>query len=139
MGKTMIFIDSNIWCYFFDESSKEHKKASYFIEKVIEKEGILINTPVIMEVSHFLVKNLGPVIGKKKIEIFLGFPLIIDDFNYSDARNSINLLCEYSHEGICGRDATILATMKKNETRKIITHDASFKDIRWLDVLDPIK
>ena len=135
----MIFIDSNIWCYFFDESSTEHKKVTSFIEKIIEKEEILINTPVIMEVSHFLVKNLGPVTGRKKIDSFLEFPFIVEDLNYSTTKEAISLLCEYSHEGIGGRDATILASIKKAGIKNIVTHDKSFKNIRWLNVIDPIK
>ncbi len=135
----MIFIDSNIWCYFFDESSKEHKEASAFVDKVLEKEEIAINTAIIIEISHFLVKNLGPVNGRKKIDIFLEFPLLIDDLNYSLARESLDILCQYSHEGIGGRDATILATMKKLGIKKIATHDSSFKKIDWLQVTDPIK
>jgi predicted nucleic acid-binding protein len=139
MGKGMIFIDSNIWCYFFDESSKEHRKVSLFIEKAIEREEILINTPVVMEVSHFLVKNLGPIAGRKKIDVFLGFPLVIESLDYSSTKNSISMLCEYSHGGIGGRDATILACMKKTGTKKFVTHDSSFKNIEWLDVTDPVK
>lgn len=134
----MIFIDSNIWCYFFDESAKEHKKASAFIEKSLEKEEIAINTSVMTEISHFLVKNLGPINGKKKIDTFLEFPLVIEDLNYFLAKESINLLCQYSHEGIGGRDATILAAMKKLGVKKLITHDASFKNIEWLEVMDPV-
>ncbi|MBI2233180.1 MAG: type II toxin-antitoxin system VapC family toxin [Candidatus Aenigmarchaeota archaeon] len=134
----MIFVDTNIWCYFFDKSSKENKQASQYIEKALKKEEILINTAIIMEISHFLVKNLGPVNGKKKIEVFLEFPLQIDNFDYSAAKTAISMLCEYSHGGIGGRDATILATMKKSGCKKLVTHDNCFKNIEWLDVIDPV-
>jgi predicted nucleic acid-binding protein len=66
----MILIDSNIWSYYFDQSSKEHEYVIRPVEKFIEKEEIVINTVIVMEVSHFLVKNLGAAIGKEKIEIF---------------------------------------------------------------------
>ncbi len=139
MGKIMIFIDSNLWCYFFDESSKEHRKASVFLQKILEKEEIAVNTAVIIEISHFLIKNLGPVNGKERIEIFLEFPLQIEDLNYQNVKESIELLCQYSHAGIGGRDATILATMKKRGIKRIATHDASFRNVDWLEVLDPMK
>lgn len=93
----------------------------------------------IVEIVHFLVKNLGPINGKKKIDIFLEFPLIIEDLDYMHVKESIDLLCHYSHVGIGGRDATILATMKKLGIKKIATHDAAFSHIEWLDVIDPIK
>lgn len=135
----MIFIDSNIWCYFFDESSKEHRKASTFVQKILEKEEIVINTAILIEISHFLVKNLGPVNGRKKIDIFLEFPLVIEDLTYAYVKESIDFLCQYSHHGIGGRDATIIATMKKLEIKKLVTHDISFRHLDWIEVIDPVK
>jgi len=135
----MIFVDSNIWCYFLDESSKEHRKSSNFIKKILGKEDIVTNTIVLMEISHFLVKNLGSVTGKKKIDVFLEFPLITEDLNYSYAREAIALLCQYSHAGIGGRDATILATMKKLGVKRIATHDKAFKGVEWIELIDPVK
>ncbi len=135
----MICVDSNIWCYFFDESSKEHGKVSAFMQKILGKEEIVINTVILIEISHFLIKNLGPINGKKKIDIFLEFPLSIADLNYAYAKESIDFLCQYSHQGIGGRDATILATMKKLGIKRIVTHDASFKNIDWLEAIDPVK
>lgn len=135
----MIFIDSNVWCYFFDTSSKEHRKASDFIEKILEKEEITINVFVVIELAHFLVKNLGPVAGKKKIAIFLEFPLVVEDVQYRSVKEAIDFLWQYSHAGIGGRDATILATMKHLGIKRIATHDRAFKHVEWLDVIDPIR
>ena len=133
----MIFIDTNIWCYFFDEKSKEHKKASKFIKNILGREEIVINTIVAMELSHYLVKILGPVHGKKKIEAFLSFGFIIDELDFAASKNSIDILCEYSHKGIGGRDATILASMKRYKIKKLATHDNSFKEIGEIEVFDP--
>lgn len=135
----MILIDSNIWCYYFDESCKEHETVAKSLEKTLAKEEILVNTVIIIELAHFLIKNLGPVTGKKKLEKFLEFPMAIQDLDYKQARESIDLLCEYSHLGIGGRDSTLLSSMKKTKTKKILTHDAAFKRIDWLKVLDPVK
>ncbi len=137
VGGKMILIDSNIWCFYFDESCKEHKKVSAELEKILSKEQVLINTVIIMEVSHFLVKNLGPSIGKEKINTFLSLPMTVIDTDFSLSKKSIEMLCNYSHEGIGGRDATLLATMKKTETTKIMTHDNAFKKIGWVNVADP--
>lgn len=135
----MILVDSNIWCYYFDESCKEHKFVVKSLEKTIAKEEILVNTIIIIELAHFLIKNLGSINGKKKLDTFLGFPMIIIDFDYEQLREAIEQLCEYSHMGIGGRDATLLATMKKMKINRILTHDESFKKIDWLEVIDPIK
>ena len=70
-----MLIDSNMPCFYFDQSCKEHKKAVASLEHAMaKKQPLLSNTVVIMEVSHFLVKNLGPRIGKEKADIFIGFP-----------------------------------------------------------------
>jgi predicted nucleic acid-binding protein len=134
----MILIDSNIWNYYFDKSSREHEYVIRPLEEFIEKEDIVINTVIVMEVSHFLIKNLGATKGKEKIEIFLELPLRIIDFDFSLMKESLEMLCKYSHLGIGGRDSTILATLKKVNCKKIFTHDKSFKKIKWLKVFDPI-
>ncbi len=44
----------------------------------------------------------------------------------------------FIHAGIGGRDATILASMKKLSIQIICTHDISFKKISNIEVIDPI-
>jgi predicted nucleic acid-binding protein len=135
----MILIDSNVWCYYFDESCREHEAVVKSVEKTLAKEDILINTVIIIELAHFLIKNLGPVTGKKKLQKFLEFPMTIQDLDYEQVREAIELFCEYSHLGIGGRDATLLSAMKKTGTKKILTHDVAFKRVDWLEVIDPVK
>ena len=53
--------------------------------------------------------------------------------------DSVSYLSRYSHTGIGGRDASILATMKKSNIKKIITHDKDFKKIDFVEIIDPIK
>ena len=91
-----------------------------------------------MELSNFLIKNLGPIQGGEKLSTFLNYPLIIEDLNYAMMLESVEQLKRYSHLGIGGRDATILALMKRLSTRKIITHDAALKKVEWLEITDPI-
>ena len=52
---------------------------------------------------------------------------------------SISMLCDYSHLGIGGRDATLLATSKQTRTNEIMTNDAAFKKIDWVKVTDPLQ
>ncbi len=44
-----------------------------------------------------------------------------------------------SHNGIGGRDVTILVCMKKAGISKLVTHDQDFKKIKGIIVIDPIK
>jgi len=133
----MIFIDSNIWCYYFNESSKEHKKVALFIESIMDEESIVMNNIVGLEVAHFLIKNLGAIQGKEKINTMLEYPFIIDDFDYDNLLDSINTLAKYTHTGIGGRDASIINTMRKKGIKKLVTHDKAFRKIDIIEVIDP--
>ncbi len=132
----MIFIDSNIWCYYFDRSAREHEAVSNQVEEALRKR-VVINTVVLMEVAHYLIKNLGPIEGKRKMELFLSYPMEIVDFDYGSAKKSIEMLARYSHTGIGGRDATILASMNAKNVKQLITHDKAFKRIDFIEIIDP--
>lgn len=45
-------------------------------------------------------------------------------------------LGEFTHLGISGRDATILATMSIEGITSLMTHDQAFKRVPDLDVVD---
>lgn len=135
----MIFIDSNIWCYYFNESSKEHNKVVNFIESIMDEESIVMNNVVGLEVAHFLIKNLGAIQGKEKINAMLEYPFIIDDLDYDTLLDSIDTLAKYTHTGIGGRDASIITTMRKKGIKKLVTHDQDFKKIDSIEVIDPME
>ena len=132
----MTFIDSNIWCYYFDRSAKEHDAVSKCLELILEGR-VAINTVVAMEVAHYRIKNLGNL-GKKKMDLFLSYPMEIVDFDQSLIRESIEYLAKYSQTGIGGRDATILASMQELGIQSLMTHDRAFKRIEFIEVIDPI-
>ena len=135
----MIFIDSNIWCYYFDVSNKDHKRAALYIDSVLGKKEIAMNTLIVMAISHYLIKNLGSIKGKEKINQLLEFPFIIEDFHYDLLLDSIDLLSQYTHTGIGGRDSSILATMKKLGIKQLVSHDNAFKKIDFIEVFDPVE
>ena len=90
-----------------------------------------------MEVAHYLIKSLGSE-GKRKVDIFLSYPMEMIDFDQYLARKSVEYLAKYSQTGIGGRDATILASMEELGTRKLMTHDRAFKRLDFIEVVDPI-
>ena len=134
--ESLIFIDSNIWCYYFDRSAQEHDVVSGKLEHALTG-SVAINTVIEMEVAHYLIKNLGAV-GKRKMDVFLSFPMEVVDFDYLLAKRSIDLLAKFSQTGIGGRDATILASMEELWIKKLMTHDRAFKRIDSIEVIDPI-
>jgi predicted nucleic acid-binding protein len=135
---TILIVDTNIWAYYFDQDSPEHKSVVGRVEKALKSEQIAVNTMIIMELAHFLIKNLGPVDGGEKLGLFLRFPLVINDFEYQSALDSVEMLKRYSHLGVGGRDATILALMSRTGMKKIMTHDEALKKIDWLEAIDPV-
>ena len=86
----ILIIDTNIWAYYFDGDSPEHKSVVGPVEKALKSEQIAINTIIIMELAHFLIKNLGPVEGGEKLGLFLRFPLAISDFEYRSALDAVD-------------------------------------------------
>ena len=133
----MLMIDSNIWAYYFDDESPEHKSVFPKVSRAL-KEEVVVNTVVVIEVAHFLVKNLGPVLGREKLDVFLSFPITIDELNAELVKASIDELCRYSHLGIGGRDSTLLASMRRMGVDKIMTHDKAFKQVPGVKVIDPV-
>jgi predicted nucleic acid-binding protein len=134
----ILIIDTNIWAYYFDRDSPEHKSVVGPVEKALKSEQIAVNTIIIMGLAHFLVKNLGPVEGGEKLGLFLRFPFVISDFDYRDVLDSIEMLKRHSHLGVGGRDATVLALMKGAGVKRIMTHDDALKKVEWLDAIDPV-
>jgi predicted nucleic acid-binding protein len=134
----ILIVDTNIWAYYFDHDSPEHDSVVRPVEKALKSEQIAINTVIIMELAHFLIKNLGPVDGGERLGLFLRFPLVINDFEYRSALDSVEMLKRYSHLGVGGRDATILALMSRIGAKKIMTHDEALKKIDWLEAIDPV-
>lgn len=134
----ILIIDTNIWAYYFDRDSPEHRYVVEPVEKALRSDRVAINTVIIMELAHFLIKNLGPVEGGEKLALFLRFPLVISDFDYRSSLDSAEMLKRYSHLGVGGRDATVLALMHRAGVKKIMTHDEALKKVDWLEVNDPV-
>jgi predicted nucleic acid-binding protein len=135
---SILIIDTNIWAYYFDQDCPEHASVVGPLEKALKSEQIATNTIIIIEVAHFLIKNLGPVNGAEKLGLFLRFPLVVSDFDYRSSLDAVDMLKRYSHLGVGGRDATILALMSRAKIRTIMTHDDALKKVEWLEAIDPV-
>jgi predicted nucleic acid-binding protein len=139
----LIFIDSNVWCYYFDQRLPEHLKIREPMRQIIKSEEILSNTIVAMEVAHYLVRHFPKETARKKIDFFVNLKNFrIVDFNAEIMAETIETLLEHAYaDGLGGRDATIIATMKAQNTKKIISHDSIFRRLEnkiGLELVDPI-
>ena len=134
----MIFIDSNIWAYYFDASFPEHKMVIKPVETALKKNQAIVNATIVMETLHYLVRRLGPLEGEKKGRIFLSYGMPLYELNEEILELTLTKLSEFTHLGIGGRDASILATMTLEGISRLMTHDQAFKRVPEIDVIDPI-
>jgi predicted nucleic acid-binding protein len=134
----MLMIDSNIWAYFFDSTLPEHKAVQKPVEDAINNEEVSTTTVIQMELMHYLVKRMGPVLGKEKMDVFLNYPFILDVLDRELVTLSLGILQRYSHMGIGARDASILASMKRHGVKRLMTHDRALKRVEDIEALDPI-
>jgi len=133
----VLAIDSNIWAYSMDSTTPEHRRAARAVDRALEGD-VLVNTVIQIEVAHYLVKRLGAVAGKEAADLFLTFPLTVDGLDPALLRDALRLLARYSDVGIGGRDASLLASMEKHGIARILTHDATFRRVDWVEVVDPV-
>jgi len=84
------------------------------------------------------VKRLGAVAGGEAADLFLSLPLTVDALDSSLLRDSLRLLARFTEVGIGGRDASLLASMERHGVTRLLTHDATFRRVDWVEVVDPI-
>jgi predicted nucleic acid-binding protein len=140
----MLFVDSNIWCYYFDQRLPEHVHVRDKMREIIKSQEIACNTVIVMEVAHYLVRHFTEKIARKKIETFINLTNIdIADFNRQALNQTVETLLAFAYtEGLGGRDATVIASMKLQNIKKIVSHDDVFKRLAnklELEVIDPAR
>ena len=138
----MLFVDSNIWCYYFDQRLPEHAHVRDAMREIIRSEQIACNTVIVMEVAHYLVRHFSEELARRKIETFVNLSNIdIADFNRHMLNEAVERLLTFAYaEGLGGRDATVIATMKLQNITQIVTHDDIFRRLAnklELKVIDP--
>jgi predicted nucleic acid-binding protein len=138
----MLFVDSNIWCYYFDQRLPEYASVRDAMREIIKTEEIACNTVIVMEVAHYLVRHFTEKIARKKIEYFVNLSNIdIVDFNRQVLTQTVETLLAYAYaDGLGGRDATVIASMKLQNVKKIVSHDDIFRRLAnklELEVIDP--
>ena len=139
----MIFVDSNMWCYYFDQRLPEHDYVREPMREIIKTEEIACNTIIVMEVAHYLVRHFPAKVARKKIEYFVNLENIkIVDFDRQIMMEALENLVEHAHtHGLGGRDATVIATLKMLRVNKILSHDNIFKRLATklaIEAIDPI-
>ncbi|RLI09083.1 hypothetical protein DRO42_05195 [Candidatus Bathyarchaeota archaeon] len=129
--KKMIFIDTNIWCYYFDARLPEHEYVIEPLRNTLKSEEIIVNTVIVMEVAHYLTRNLDEKEAKEKIESFINLRnMKIVDFDKALVTLALELLTRYAKSNrLGGRDSTILASLDRLKIKTLFTHDQNLKDL----------
>jgi uncharacterized protein len=136
--KSIVFIDSNYWIYLLDKTCDEHEHVINHFNDLYDNSSLAINTIVMVEVMHYLVKRLGTIIAKQKWQLFSSIDFIVGNLEFEELDRVFEVLSKFSHTGIGGRDATILSFMEDNNITKLCTHDKAFKQIPEIEIIDPI-
>jgi predicted nucleic acid-binding protein len=138
----MIFVDSNIWCYYFDQRLPEHEHVKEPMREIIKSTEIACNTIIVMEVAHYLVRHFTERTARRKIDFFINLRnMKIADFNRQAMTETLENLIEHAYtDGLGGRDATVITTMNSQNIKKIVSHDDIFKRLSSklkFEVIDP--
>lgn len=141
----MIFIDSNIWCYYFDKRLPEHQLIREPIRQILlSSEELASNTIVVMEIAHYLVRHFSEKDARKKIEHFVNLRnMKIFGLDTKLMSESLDYLLNYGYsDGLGGRDATILAAMNSESIKTLVSHDDAFKRLAekmTFKIIDPVR
>ena len=136
--KPIVFIDSNYWIYLLDKTCDEHDYIVDHFKVLYDSSSLAINTIVMVEIMHYLIKRLGTTIAKQKWQLFSSIDFIVGNLEFEQLDRIFDVLSKFSHTGIGGRDASILSFMEDNNITKLCTHDKAFKKIPDIEIIDPI-
>lgn len=136
-------IDTNILVYAYDESEgKKHEICKRLIDecwRLREKYSISIqNLSEFYVVITKKIENPVPMeMAKEIIEDIIEFQnWILMDYDPRTILSAIELNMVYQ---VHYWDALIAATMRENKIFSIYTEDGDFKNIPWLNVINPLE
>ncbi|WP_458190769.1 type II toxin-antitoxin system VapC family toxin [Haladaptatus sp. NG-WS-4] len=138
----MYCLDANIWIYYLDAGLDEHSVVRDSISELLANQPLFSTTVLQMEVVHYLSKQLAE--SSDATEHFLSLEdMLVADLTRSDVVTATELLEDHANTGIGGRDATIIAAMRRHDITELWTHDTGLKRLHdrldWLTVVDPVE
>lgn len=135
-------LDANVWIYYLDEDIAEHDVVVDRVGDVVRSKPLFLTTVLQLEVLHYVSNQRDDC--QDVLETFLtGRDVWVADLTPRDVERASELLGAHQEAGIGGRDASVLATMERNDVTQLWTHDAALQRvgerIDWLDVVDPVE
>ena len=136
-----------VWIYDCDANAPEHQNVRAWLEGergrrgVIETEELLVNTVIIIEIIHNLrrLAGLTPTVVYDYVSRIMTLRTMkVEEFDRNLLTESMRSFEDYYRYGIGGRDATILAAMRRNDVSSIATHDRNILAITDFERIDPV-
>ena len=143
MSEPDALIDSNIFVYAWVSQEKEkHDIALRLFEKVWSRE--IIYAVSVQNLAEFSSVLLSKGERKEEPDEISAFIQIIHEFSHwkvltYDSSIIIRALNIHKEYGLHFWDSLLVATMEKNEIRRIITEDIHLKKIPWIEVINPFQ
>ncbi|GAB3685168.1 hypothetical protein GCM10028857_15230 [Salinarchaeum chitinilyticum] len=134
-------LDANIWIYYLDEDLAEHEMVVDRVGDVIRSNPLFLTTVLQLEVLHYISNQRDDC--QEVLETFLtGEDVWVADLTSREVKRASELLGAHRQAGIGGRDASVLATMERNDVSRLWTHDTALRRVGerldWIDVADPV-
>jgi predicted nucleic acid-binding protein len=127
--KSIVFIDSNYWIYLLEKTCDEYDYVVDHFKDLYDSSSLAINIFVMVEIMHYLIKQLGTKIVKQKWQLFSSINFIVGNLEFDQLDSIFEVLSKFSYTEIGGRDASILSLTEDNNITKLCTHDKVFKKI----------
>nr|WP_049928167.1 PIN domain-containing protein [Halopiger goleimassiliensis] len=112
------------------------------MRSILEEKPLFTATVFQIEVVHYLHTQLSN--PEEPIDRFLAFEGVsVADLTPVDVDRAVTLLEDHPTAGIGGRDATVIAAMRRYDVSRSWTYDGGLKrlgdELSWLEVTDPVE
>lgn len=130
----MIFVDSNVPMYLVGAPHPHKVDAQRLLERAIaDRERLVTDAEVLQEILHRYVAIRRPDAIQPALDVLLGlvdevFP--VEALDVSSARDVLAARAQMS-----ARDALHVAVMKRRGVDRVLSFDAGFDAVAWLERL----
>jgi predicted nucleic acid-binding protein len=124
-----------------DADTPENASVTDALNEILRDETILMPTILQMEVVHYC--HLSVADSRSVVQRFLGLEdTEVPSLTPRDVGRASDVLAENPATGVGGRDASVLAIMRRCGATTLWTHDSDLFTLAsrmdWLDVHDPV-
>ena len=128
----MIFVDSNIPMYLVGAPHPLKDAARAVVERCVNRgERLVTSAEVMQEILHRYVAIKRPEAIQAALDVLAG---IVDDvlpIEAADVNNARDVLL--SRPRLSARDALHVAVMKRHGIERVMSFDAGFDEVGWME------